>query len=244
MGLVMKVSSKYSIIYNEIVNKIENDIYKINDMIPSESEIMEEYGVSRDTARKSIALLEQNGYILKKKGKRGIVLDRNKFDFPVSGVVSFKELSQNLGQNIETKVEVMECNEASESIRAKLELGLHDKVWKIIRSRNIDGEKIILDKDYFVQNHVQSITKEICENSIYEYVEGELGLKIAYARKEITVQRVTEEDKKYLDMKGFDMVVVVKSYTYLDDSSLFQYTESRHRPDKFIFVDFARRHKQ
>ena len=28
---------------------------------------------------------------------------------------------------------------------------------------------------------------------------------------------------------------------YLEDTSLFQYTESRHRPDKFQFVDFARR---
>lgn len=236
------MSSKYSIIYNEIVNKIENGIYKINDPIPSESEIMNKYRVSRDTARKSINRLEQNGYILKKKGKRGTVLDRNQFDFPVSGVVSFKEISKNLGQNVTTEVKVLECNIASNAIREKLELGINDKVWKIVRSRNIDGERIILDKDFIAQKYVENITKEICENSIYEYVEGELGLKIAYAKKEITVQSVGEEDKKYLDMKGLDMVVVVKSYTYLDDSSLFQYTESRHRPDRFIFVDFARRH--
>ena len=76
-----------------------------------------------------------------------------------------------------------------------------------------------------------------------EYIENELGLKIAYAKKEITVQNATDEDYKYLDMKDFDMVAVVKSYTYLDDTSLFQYTESRHRPDKFRFVDFARRHR-
>ena len=57
------------------------------------------------------------------------------------------------------------------------------------------------------------------------------------------IRVATEEDKKYLDMKSFDMVVVVRSYTYLDDTSLFQYTESRHRPDKFKFVDFARRYK-
>ena len=52
---------------------------------------------------------------------------------------------------------------------------------------------------------------------------------------------VSKEDKEYLDLEDFDMIVVVKSYTYLDDASLFQYTESRHRPDKFRFVDFARR---
>jgi GntR family transcriptional regulator, trehalose operon transcriptional repressor len=38
-------------------------------------------------------------------------------------------------------------------------------------------------------------------------------------------------------------VVVIRSQVYLDDANLFQFTESRHRPDKFRFVDFARRVK-
>ena len=59
--------------------------------------------------------------------------------------------------------------------------------------------------------------------------------------KEITVQTATEEDQRLLDLRGYDMVAVVKSYTYLEGRKLFQYTESRHRPDKFKFVDFARR---
>lgn len=59
--------------------------------------------------------------------------------------------------------------------------------------------------------------------------------------KEITVHMAADEDYRLLDMGRYDMVVVVKSYTYLEDSTLFQYTESRHRPDKFKFVDFARR---
>ena len=42
-------------------------------------------------------------------------------------------------------------------------------------------------------------------------------------------------------MKDYDLVVCVKSYTYLEDATLFQYTIAKHRPDKFRFVDFARR---
>ncbi|AOR23624.1 trehalose operon repressor [Clostridium taeniosporum] len=237
------MGSKYFNIYSEIANRIENGIYKANDEISSESDLMKEYSVSRDTARKALKLLEENGYIQKIKGRRSFVLDINKFDFPVSGVVSFKEIADKLGPNSKTKVEVLECIEPNENIMKKLELKSEDKVWKIIRSRSIKNEKIILDKDYLVQEFVENITEEICEESIYKYIEDELGLKIAYAKKEITVQFATEEDKKYLNMKNFNMIVVVKSYTYLDDTSLFQYTESRHRPDKFKFVDFARRRK-
>lgn len=237
------MASKYFNIYSEIANKIENGIFKANDEISSESDLMKEYTVSRDTARKALILLKENGYIQKIKGRRSFVLDINKFDFPVSGVVSFKEIADKLGPNSKTKVEILECIHPNESMRKKLELNFDDKVWKIIRSRSIADERIILDKDYLVKKYVENITEEICEESIYKYIEDELGLKIAYAKKEITVQFATEEDKKYLDMKNFNMIVVVKSYTYLDDTSLFQYTESRHRPDKFKFVDFARRRK-
>jgi len=66
-------------------------------------------------------------------------------------------------------------------------------------------------------------------------------LKISYAKKEIIVEEPTEEDRKWLDLEGFHNIVVIKNYVYLEDASLFQYTESRHRPDKFRFVDFARR---
>ena len=236
------MDKKYLNIYNILVNKIENNEYQANDKLPSEKEIMNEYNVSRDTVRKSLNMLEQNGYIQKTKGKGSFVLDIGKFNFPVSGVVSFKEISATgkLGANVKTIVEGLDCIIPKKNIARGLELAGEDKVWRVVRVRSIDNEKVILDKDYIVQKFVENLTYDICKESLYSYIEGELGLKIAYAKKEITVQNATEEDKKYLDMKGFEMIVVVKSYTYLDDTSLFQYTESRHRPDKFVFVDFAR----
>ena len=235
------MSSKYSNIYNEIVGKIDSGIFETNSKLPSESQLMEEYGVSRDTIRKALNLLEQNGYIEKSKGKGSFVLDMNKFNFPVSGIKSFKEIEKNLGKKCETIVEELTLKNPSDNLMKKLEISPNEYVWSIIRTRNIDGEKIILDKDYLNANFVPRLTEEICKDSLYNYIEGELGLKIAYAEKEITVQTATEEDKRLLDLRGYDMVAVVKSYTYLEGRNLFQYTESRHRPDKFKFVDFARR---
>ena len=235
------MDKKYLNIYNILANKIENNEYQANEKLPSEKEIMNQYNVSRDTVRKSLNMLEQNGYIQKSKGKGSLVIDIGKFNFPVSGVVSFKEISGKLGMNVETMVESLDCIVPKKNILSGLELSEDDKVWRVVRTRAVDNEKVILDKDYIVQKFVENLTYDICKDSLYNYVEGKLGLRIAYAKKEITVQNATEEDKKYLDMKGFEMIVVVKSYTYLDDTSLFQYTESRHRPDKFVFVDFARR---
>lgn len=235
------MDSKYLVIYNQIISKIENGEFESNSLLPSENDLMQYYNVSRDTVRKSLNLLEQNGYIQKLKGKGSIVLDIHKFDFPVSEFISFKELSKKMGENSRTIVEELELVKPGQFLRKQLNLTKEDEVWKVIRVREIGNKRIILDKDFLNKKFVPYLTKEICEDSIYEYLENELGLKIAYAKKEFIVQQCTEEDKRLLDLENYNMVVVVKNYIYLEDTSLFQYTESRHRPDRFRFVDFARR---
>lgn len=233
--------SKYLIIYNEIKEKVENGNIKPNTKLSSENELMKKYSVSRDTIRKSLNLLEQNGYIQKIKGKGSFVLDINKFDFPISGLTSFKELANKMGVKSYTILEEFELIKPDDFLMNQLNVSKNSDIWRVIRVREIKEQKIILDKDFFNKKYIPSLTEDICKDSVYEYIEGELGLKIGFAKKEITVQKATEEDKKYLDLEEYDMIVVVKNYTYLDDMSLFQYTESRHRPDKFRFVDFARR---
>ena len=80
-----------------------------------------------------------------------------------------------------------------------------------------------------------------CRDSVYEYLEKEQGLKIGYATKEISIQNAGELDRRYLDLGSYDLVVVVVGYTYTLDGRVFQYTESRHRPDHFRFVGVAQR---
>lgn len=233
--------NKFLSIYDEIVEQIQSGKLKPNEKLLSENELVEKYETSRETIRKALNLLSQNGYIQKIKGKGSFVLDVGRFDFPVSGLVSFKEIAQKTGKSWRTIVYELEEMKPDDYIQKQLHISGKDRVWKIIRARELEKERIILDKDFILKKNVPTLTREICEGSIYEYIEGELGLAISFAKKEISVDEPTEEDRKYLDLKNYEHVVVVKNYVYLEDASLFQYTESRHRLDKFKFVDFARR---
>ena len=236
------MTNKYQIIFNTIVNQIKSGEIPPNSLLPSENELKEQYDTSRETIRKALNLLAQNGYIQKVRGKGSIVIDINKFDFPVSGLVSFKELAAKMEKKPRTIVnELSLIIKPDAYIKQQLQLSGKDQVWKIVRTREIGGSKIILDKDYLAAKFVPSITEEICADSIYAYLENELNLKISFAKKEIVVEEPTAEDRSFLDLDGFHNIVVIKNYVYLEDASLFQYTESRHRPDKFRFVDFARR---
>lgn len=108
---------------------------------------------------------------------------------------------------------------------------------------SLNHEAVILDTDILDASIIPELNEEILEQSLYSYIEETLHLKIAYAEKEITCQNVSGLDTKVLDMKQYDMVVNVESCSYLDDARIFQYTNARHRPDKFRFKDFARRVK-
>lgn len=235
------MKNKFMKIFEELTAEIKDGRIRPGEYLPSENELCEAYGTSRETIRKALKLLSEDGYIQKMQGKGSIVLDYTKLDFPVSGLVSFKELTERLGQRVHTHVSKLEQIKADMFLQEEMRLDADADVWEVIRVREIDGEKIILDKDFLTAESVPGLTEEICRNSIYAYAEQELNLTIGYAKKEITIERPTAEDRELLDLEGFDSIVVVRSHTYLENTVLFQLTESRHRPDKFRFVDFARR---
>ncbi|GMA63862.1 trehalose operon repressor [Alicyclobacillus fastidiosus] len=235
------MKTKAQAIYDALAANIQNGTYKPNSKLPSEYDLIEQYGVSRGTIRQALEMLSQDGYIQRLKGKGSIVLDIRKYNFPVTGLVSFKEVSKMMHGDVRTIVNELTVVQPDDFIQSQLDVGPTDDVWRVVRTREIQGEKIILDIDYFDRKYVPFLTKEICTDSIYEYLENELHLSISFAKKEIVVESATDEDKAALDLGDFPYVVIVKNHVYLEDASLFEYTESRHRPDKFQFVDFARR---
>ncbi|WP_068618660.1 trehalose operon repressor [Paenibacillus tuaregi] len=231
----------YLNIYNDYAQQIQRGLLSAGTKLPSESELAEKYTTTRETVRKALNLLSQNGYIHKMMGKGSFVLDIGRMDFPITGLISFKEMSERIGRPSRTIVDKTSIIQAPEEIAGFLQIRVNEPVWEVIRVREIEGEKVILDKDYFLLEAVQSLTKEIASGSIYDYLEHTLNLVISYAKKKISVEEATEEDIRLLDLKGMSHVVVVRNFVYLEDTTLFQYTESRHRLDKFQFVDFARR---
>ena len=233
--------SKFNEIFLDLEAAILNQRFISGDLLPSENELVKTYNVSRETIRKALNLLLEKGYIQKIQGKGSIVLDIKRFDFPVSGLTSYKELQDAQNMNSQTIVVSNGLLPVSEELENHLKLSVGTPVLYLERLRKVHGEVVIIDKDYLVTSIVPSIPNEAAEDSLYHYIEQTLGLSIGYAQKEITVDPITEEDKRLMDLQEDTHVVVVRSDVYLEDTTLFQHTESRHRLDRFRFVDFARR---
>ncbi|MEK6264020.1 MAG: trehalose operon repressor [Clostridium sp.] len=231
----------YTDIYENIKNNIVKGNYKPGEKLPSENDFCKEFGTSRGTVRKALDMLAEQGLVNSLHGKGVYVLENDFINFSFGGLVSFKEASKGSTQNFSTSVPKFRELIIDEAINKKSNLPIGKEAYKIYRVRSLDGERIIFDINYFLKDVVKDLTKEIAEGSIYEYIEERLNIKIGFANKVIQVETATLKDKDNLDMKFYNFVVVVKNYVCLSDGTPFEYTESRHRPDRFIFSDFARR---
>lgn len=233
--------NKYIEIYNYLKEKIISQEFKAGQRIPSENELKNIFNVSRNTVRRSIEMLASEGYVTSIHGKGVFIMEKQPLEFLVGGLQSFKEASFTNNINYITKVAQFETLTIDDHLSKKTGFSIGTDALKIFRVRSIESEDVILDINYFNLNAISGITKEIAENSIYEYIEKNLKLKISGAKKIVSVVPSTNLDKKYLNLNNCSLVAVIKNYVYLDNGTLFEYTESRHRPDRFNFNTFARR---
>ncbi|MBF0713784.1 UTRA domain-containing protein [Gemella sp. GH3] len=234
--------SKYKKVYNDIKNKIDNNILKRNDELASENELMVEYGYSKDTIRRALSLLETDGYIQKLRGRNSTVLGRGRTkNNYIAELKTSSELNKDGRYNISTKLSNLYIVQGEEKLMSIFKVSDSVDFYRVSRTREINGEKLEYEVSYFDRRIVPFLNKEIAENSIYNYLENELGLKIAHSRREISFRYATEEEKQNMDLLDFDMVAVVESTTYLSNGTIFQYGSVSYRPDKFTFVTIAKR---
>lgn len=239
-----EIMKKYEQIFKLLKQDILNETYQIDDYLPSEHELVQTYKVSRDTIRKSLDLLQKAELIQKIRGQGSKVIKQAQIDFPVSNLTSYQELVQQHGINSKTNLIQLEKITVDKKLSNLTGFPEYRLVWRIVRQRVVDEVASVLDIDYLDKTLVPSLTREIAEQSIYAYLEEELGLRIAYAQKEITIDPATNRDQILMDIGTDQHVVSVKSKVYLADGQQFQFTDSRHKLEKFRFIDFAKRQKR
>ena len=225
--------SIYEDIYKDLKMKIEDNTFAYQELLPSENTLIQTYGCSRNTLRRAVSLLVSDGYVqtMQGKGVRNIYRPNEQTAFTIGEIGTFKESAARNGQNAHTEVALF------------TEFPAGAEVYYIQRIHYLEDIPLIINHNYFLKESVPGLTAEIASHSIYEYLEQVLHMTIVNSKRIMTVEKVTEIDEKYLhlNVKDYNCVAVVSSQTYNSDGVMFEYTQSRHRPDHFRFYDNALR---
>ena len=235
--------SKFELIYKDLKQKIESQEYRYQDLLPSENTMVDIYGCSRNTIRRAIGILAEHGYVqsLHGKGVQVIYQPVKQTAFLIGGIESFKETARRNCFNSRTEVILFSEITADRRLSQKTGFISGSELYFIQRVRYLDGKALIFDINIFLRSAVPGLTREIAAESIYDYIENRLGMQIVTSKRQMTVERATPVDEKYLELDDYNSLAVVTGQTYNADGIMFEYTQSRHHPDFFCFQDIATR---
>ena len=235
--------SKYEKIYHHLKQKIECGEYPYGELLPSEHTLVPVYACSRNTLRRALAELIEDGYVqsIHGKGVRVIYQPVARTSFTVGGIESFQETARRNQFKPETNVIRFSLMDVDDDLSAKTGFAVGEQVYYIQRVRYLNGIARILDTNVFIASLVPGLTPEIAAQSIYAYIEDQLGMQIVTSKRQVTVERASELDETYLNLGDYDCLAVVTGQTFNADGVMFEYTQSRHQPDFFCFQDIATR---
>ena len=191
---------KYQIIYKDLEKAIHEQKYQVGDFLPTEQELVQSYQVSRDTIRKALTLLVEEGLVKKIHGSGSQVINQEQINFPVSDLTSYQELMEQQGIDSQTNVISLDKIIVDSKLSEKTGFSSSQQVWRVIRQRVVEGCASVVDIDYLDAKLIPQLNRDIAKHSIYDYLENHLNLSISHAFKEITIDNATEQDKILIDL--------------------------------------------
>lgn len=232
--------AKFTDIYQSLKQNILDGLYDENRMLPTEQQLTLIFSCSRNTIRRAIAQLQNEGFVQSIKGKGVVLLEHNAAATFQIDLHNFKGLSSiQMDQSVTTATSVLKFQTLmiDEALALKTGFPKGTEVYYLHRLRYFDNEPLVLDINYFLKDVIKDLSVDIAQNSIYEYIEHSLKLHVIACHRMIRVEKATEQDSDLLRLNDYNCVGVTLNNAYLDDGKMFEFTESRHAPDHFTFCE-------
>ena len=230
-----KKQSLYGQLVDTIRESIETEL-KPHDLLPSERELAEIYGVSRTTVRLAMQELEHLGFIYKKHGKGTFVSSISDSILNLTGAYSFTEQMQALGK--EPKTVILDFLVVDSNKYFSENLGIHkgSKIIKVKRLRLADGEPMMLERTYLPFKKFESLTSEMLEQKpMYDLFLDVYKERIKSAEEEFYASIVNSKDAALLKVPDGSAALNLVRKTLNQDNEVIEYTLSVARADQFRY---------
>lgn len=225
----------YSQLANTLREHIENDL-EPDDLIPSERDLSERYGLSRTTVRLALKELERIGLIYRQHGRGTFVADQSGRVTDLAGGYSFSDQQRDLGRKPKTVILEFEVVEANKFLAQHMHLTLGDKVFRIKRLRLADNVPMMIENTFIPVSQFLSFTREkLEENSLYHIMETEYNVVISYAEEEFKASIAKQSDAEQLGIPEGAPVLNLERTTYSDQNVIVEFTLSVARADQFHY---------
>jgi GntR family transcriptional regulator len=225
----------HSRIREELRSHIASGAWQPHDRMPSESELMAQYGVSRITVRQALGDLEKEHLIFRVAGKGSFVSQPKPFQ-ELGRLQGFAEAMAPQGHRIHNEVVGLTTSPAPAHVSARLGLGSGAPVTELRRVRHLDGVPVSLDVTWLPAHLGQRLASEdLATRDVFLILEQDYGLPIGHADLAIDATTADAALASLLHIAPGAPVLRVERLTSGRDGTPLDYEHLFCRADNFQY---------
>jgi GntR family transcriptional regulator len=221
--------------------KIRAEEWKPGDLIPSERELSETYGISRMTARQAITDLVNEGVFFREQGRGTFVAD-NRITQQLLRLTGFTEDIRARGQRPSTRVlsATMQPADAVAAQRLRIEPG--QLVFRLRRLRLANDEPLAIEESLLNFKGCEALAQEDLENnSLYHLLETQYGIPLMEAEQELEASLAGQAEAETLHIPVGSPVLLTRRTTFTDRNRPVEYARSVYCGAKYTFFNHLKR---
>ena len=213
------MAEKYSL-YQQLADSLRDKIYEgkyaFGDKLPSERSLAEKFGISHLTVRKALAILEEEGMLLRVQGK-GTFVRAQKYSIDMQHLDGFSSMFGQQGITITNKVLYSGVREAGFKYSRIFGIPREEAVFELIRLRQNGEEPVALEYNILPAKRVPHV--EEYDYSLYSLwdVYRQTGIELVEENQKLEIVKVFNPQADLLNVEeGADVMLL--SSTALDAS--------------------------
>lgn len=218
----------------DLRRRIGRGEFSVGGRLPSEAELVAEYGVARGTLRQALATLRSEGLLVGSRGQppRAAAPPLRQ---SIDELVSFSRWVRSLDEEPAGKVVELAPRPGDGETVAALGLPPGALVWHLVRLRLLSGEPVMIERTSFpppVGEHVAELDLE--RESIYERLELQ-GIVFAQAAQLVDAVAATALDARLLGVPRNSPLLRVRRRSISPAGEALEWSDDRYRPDRVVF---------
>lgn len=235
----MAMGARKQPLYDQLVDILSEKIdheYRPGDLIPSERELSERYGLSRTTVRLALQELERMGLVVRQHGRGTFVADRSAQTTNLMQAYSFTEQMRGMGRDPLTTILEFSEVEADKNLVEHMNVRLGERLFKIKRLRSADAMPMMVERTYLPARKFLTLRRPMLEQKpLYDIIEQDFREKINVAEEEFFASIARPADAHMLDISEGAPVLDLVRTTYNVHNEIVEYTLSVARADQFKY---------
>jgi GntR family transcriptional regulator, N-acetylglucosamine utilization regulator len=203
------------------------------DLIASERELSETYGISRMTARQAITDLVNEGLLYREQGKGTFVSER-KIRQQLCSLSGFTEDILARGQRPDTRVLSAGMCPADGATAEKLRIDAGTPIFRLQRLRLADGEPLASEVSHIrFEGCEQLVAEDLAHHSLYRVLETHYGIPLVEADQEVEAGLAGDELGPLLNISAASPVLCTRRVSYAERNQPIEYARAVYCGHKY-----------